>query len=35
VRTDAVEPFPYEEPRAGRPLRDDLVFVVLEKTLAA
>jgi ribosomal protein S18 acetylase RimI-like enzyme len=35
VRTGAVEPFPYEEPRAGRPLRDDLVFVVLEKTLAA
>ncbi len=27
------EPFPYEEPRAGRPKRDDLDFVVLRKSL--
>jgi ribosomal protein S18 acetylase RimI-like enzyme len=34
VRTGQTEPFPYDEPRAGRPLRDDLIFVVLEKPLA-
>ncbi|MBX7194175.1 MAG: GNAT family N-acetyltransferase [Sandaracinaceae bacterium] len=33
ARTDQTEPFPYGEPRAGRPRRDDLVFVVLRKSL--
>ena len=28
------EPFPYGDPRSGRPLRDDLEFVVLRKRLA-
>ena len=32
--TGAREPFPYEEPRAGKPKRDDLDFVVLQKSLA-
>lgn len=27
-------PFPYDEPRLGIPLRDDLHFVVMERTLA-
>ncbi len=27
------EPFPYDEERFGRPLRDDLYFVVLEKDI--
>lgn len=27
------EPFPYDEPRAGRPKRDDLEFVVMRKAL--
>jgi ribosomal protein S18 acetylase RimI-like enzyme len=34
VRTGQTEPFPYGEPRAGQPRRDDLIFVVLEKPLA-
>lgn len=33
VKTGAVEPFPYGDDRFGRPLRDDLCFVVLEKCL--
>jgi len=32
-RTGAVEPFPYDDPRVGLPLRDDLTMVVLEKAL--
>lgn len=32
-RTGEREPFPYEEPRAGKPKRDDLEFVVLRKSL--
>ena len=32
-RTGEVEPFPYGDDRFGRPLRDDLSFVVLEKKL--
>jgi ribosomal protein S18 acetylase RimI-like enzyme len=31
VRTGETEPFPYGDERFGRPLRDDLQFVVLEK----
>jgi GNAT superfamily N-acetyltransferase len=31
--TGATEPFPYGNPRAGRPRRPDLYFVVLEKRL--
>ena len=31
--TGATEPFPYGNDRFGTPLRDDLAFVVLEKTL--
>jgi ribosomal protein S18 acetylase RimI-like enzyme len=33
VRTGERERFPYDEPRAGKPLRDDLEFVVLTKPL--
>jgi ribosomal protein S18 acetylase RimI-like enzyme len=33
VRTGETEPFPYGDARFGIPLRDDLVFVVLEKRL--
>ncbi len=33
VRTGVVEPFPYEDQRFGAPLRGDLSFVVMEKTL--
>jgi ribosomal protein S18 acetylase RimI-like enzyme len=33
-RTGATERFPYEDARFGAPLRSDLKFVVLEKTLA-
>ena len=33
-RTDETRPFPYGDERFGRPRRDDLVFVVLRKTLA-
>jgi ribosomal protein S18 acetylase RimI-like enzyme len=32
-RTGATKPFPYRDPSLGQPLRDDLHFVVLEKTL--
>jgi len=32
-RTDKTEPFPYGDNRFGKPLRDDLVFVILEKQL--
>lgn len=32
-RTGETMPFPYEDQRFGRPLRDDLEFVILEKTL--
>jgi hypothetical protein len=31
--TGEIEPFPYGDERHGRPLRDDLHFVVLEKHL--
>jgi ribosomal protein S18 acetylase RimI-like enzyme len=31
--TDKTRPFPYGDERFGRPLRDDLYFVVLEKDL--
>jgi ribosomal protein S18 acetylase RimI-like enzyme len=34
-RTGETERFPYEEPRFGTPLRPDLEFVVLAKTLIA
>jgi predicted N-acetyltransferase YhbS len=34
-RTGETERFPYEDARFGTPLRPDLEFVVLEKTLAA
>jgi ribosomal protein S18 acetylase RimI-like enzyme len=33
--TGETEPFPYGDDRFGRPLRDDLHFVVLEKLLAS
>lgn len=33
VRTGEMKPFPYGDERVGRPLRDDLEFVVLEKEL--
>jgi ribosomal protein S18 acetylase RimI-like enzyme len=33
VRTGEMKPFPYGDERVGRPLRDDLEFVVLEKVL--
>ena len=33
VRTGEMKPFPYGDDRVGRPLRDDLEFVVLEKML--
>jgi ribosomal protein S18 acetylase RimI-like enzyme len=31
TRTGATEPFPYGDNRFGKPLRDDLEFVILEK----
>jgi len=31
--TGETKPFPYDDPRFGRPLRDDLHFVVLEKDI--
>ena len=34
-RTGKTETFPYGDDRFGRPLRDDLCFVVLEKHLPA
>jgi ribosomal protein S18 acetylase RimI-like enzyme len=33
--TGEVEPFPYDDQRFGRPLRDDLHFVVLAKILSS
>jgi predicted N-acetyltransferase YhbS len=33
ARTGETEPWPYHDPRIGRPTRDDLCFVVLEKGL--
>jgi ribosomal protein S18 acetylase RimI-like enzyme len=33
VRTGEMKPFPYGNERVGRPLRDDLEFLVLEKAL--
>ena len=33
ARTGARDPFPYDNLRFGIPKRDDLYFVVLEKTL--
>lgn len=33
VRTGETEPFPYDDPSVGRPLRDDLVLVKLEMPL--
>jgi ribosomal protein S18 acetylase RimI-like enzyme len=33
VRTGEIKPFPYGDERVGRPLRDDLEFLVLEKAL--
>jgi GNAT superfamily N-acetyltransferase len=35
VRTGEMEPFPYGDESVGRPLRDDLEFVILEKELGA
>ncbi len=32
AKTGATEAFPYGDDRFGKPLRDDLCFVVLEKT---
>lgn len=32
-KTGATAPFPYKDERFGKPLRDDLHFVVLERTL--
>jgi ribosomal protein S18 acetylase RimI-like enzyme len=32
--TGEIRPFPYEDKRFGTPLRDDLAFAVLKKTLA-
>jgi GNAT superfamily N-acetyltransferase len=33
--TGAIEPFPYGDDSVGTPLRDDLQFVVLQKTMVA
>ena len=33
TRTGQTEPFPYGDDRFGKPLRDDLVFAILEKQL--
>ena len=33
-RTGKRRPFPYDDPRFGLPLRDDLVFEVLRKPLS-
>ena len=33
ARTGGTEPFPYGDERFGKPLRDDLEFVILEKQL--
>ncbi len=32
-RTGVIEPFPYDDPAIGTPLRDDLTLVTLEKSL--
>ena len=34
VRTGALEPFPYDDPTVGTPLRDDLALVTLIKPIA-
>jgi ribosomal protein S18 acetylase RimI-like enzyme len=34
IKTGETEPFPYGDDRFGRPLRDDLYFVVLERMIA-
>lgn len=34
VRTGAIEPFPYDDPAVGTPLRDDLALVMLAKPLS-
>ena len=34
-RTGEIQPFPYQDERFGKPLRDDLAFVVLEKGVSA
>jgi ribosomal protein S18 acetylase RimI-like enzyme len=34
MKTGETEPFPYGDDRFGRPLRDDLYFVVLERMIA-
>lgn len=33
ARTGETEPFPYEDERFGKPLRDDLHFIVLERAI--
>ncbi len=33
--TGEIEPFPYSDERFGTPLRDDLSFLVLEKSLTS
>jgi ribosomal protein S18 acetylase RimI-like enzyme len=33
TKTDETEPFPYGDERFGKPLRDDLYFVVLERSI--
>ena len=33
TRTGETQPFPYGDERFGRPLRDDLLFIVLEKDI--
>lgn len=33
ARTGAIEPFPYDDPTVGTPLRDDLALVMLAKPL--
>jgi len=35
VLNGETEPFPYGDERFGRPLRDDLHFIVLEKSLVS
>jgi hypothetical protein len=33
VRTGEIQPFPYGDDRSGKPSREDLCFVVLEKAV--
>lgn len=33
IRTDEVEPFPYEDPSVGTPLQGDLALIILKKSL--